>query len=133
MHAASQTVSKSALWTGRVISTIVILFMLMDAGMKVVKVPMVVQESAKVGMSETAVQAIGFVLLVSTVLYAIPMTAILGAILLTGYLGGAIATNVAFHTGWFPIVFALAFGVLGWLGLFARDAELRGLIPVRVR
>jgi hypothetical protein len=133
MHAASQTVSKPALWTGRVISTIVILFMLMDAGMKVVKVPMIVQESAKVGMSETAVQTLGFVLLVSTVLYAIPMTAILGAILLTGYLGGAIATNVAFHAGWFPIVLALTFGVLGWLGLFARDRELRALIPVRVR
>jgi DoxX-like family len=34
------------------------------------------------------------VLLLCTILYLVPGTAVLGAILLTGYLGGAVATHV---------------------------------------
>src|SRR5258708_35548667 len=84
--------SIKALWTGRIISTLCILFLLVDAIMKVIKNPFYVEASNQAGWSANAVQPIGLALLACTVLYIIPRTAILGAILLTGYLGGAIAT-----------------------------------------
>ena len=64
-------------------------------------------------------------------LYLIPRTAVLGAILLTGYLGGAVATHVRAADGIFPVVFAVSFGALLWLGLYLRDARLRELVPLR--
>ena len=53
-----------------------------------------------------------------------PETAVLGAILLTGYLGGATAIHVRAGSGTFPIVFAIAFGVLVWVGLVLREPRL---------
>jgi hypothetical protein len=71
---------------------------------------------------------IGLTLLVCTILYIIPRTAVLGAILVTGYLGGATATQVRIGDPWFLVPVAL--GALGWLGLWLRVAALRDLIPV---
>lgn len=124
-------VSKVALWTGRVISGLIVLFMLLDGVMKLVKPEMVVKGSAEVGIPESTLVGIGITLLISVVLYAIPRTSVLGAILLTGYLGGAILTHVRVGGPVFSIVFASLFGILAWLGLFLRDRRLRELIPFR--
>jgi len=124
-------ISKGSLWTGRVISILVVLFLVLDGAMKVLRVPHVMEVSMKLGYSAGAVVGIGAVLLACTALYALPQTAILGAILLTGYLGGAVATNLMAKSPAFNLCFAIAFGVLAWGGLFLRHAELRGLIPVR--
>lgn len=124
-------VSKWSLWTGRVLSTLLALFMFMDAGMKLLKPAFVVEGTVKLGFSERVIVPLGIVLLVSTILYVIPATAVLGAILLTGYLGGAVATHVHVWEGWFGVVFAAIFGVVTWLGLFLRDARVRELIPLR--
>ncbi|MFT3786406.1 MAG: DoxX family protein [Tepidisphaeraceae bacterium] len=121
-------------WTGRVISTLVTLFMLMDAGMKVARAKVVVEKTAEMGIPIDSITAIGWVLLVSTILYAIPRTAALGAVLLTGYLGGAIAVNVLMvkENAAFGVVFASVVGVLAWLGLYFRDARVRRVLPVAV-
>ncbi|HZN08945.1 MAG TPA: DoxX family protein, partial [Pyrinomonadaceae bacterium] len=71
------------------------------------------------------------VLIICTVLYLIPKTAVLGAILLTGYLGGAVATHVRAGDGAFGVGFAIAFGALVWLGIYLRDERLRELVPFR--
>lgn len=126
-------VSKTGLWTGRSISGLLVLFLVFDGGTKVIKEPHVIAASAKLGIAEGSILAIGAVLLACTLLYVIPRTAILGAILLTGYLGGAVAANVIAHSPTFNIVFALIFGVLVWTGLYVRDPELRTIIPVRRR
>jgi hypothetical protein len=127
----SSAASNAGLWTGRAISTLVVLFLVFDGVTKLMKVPQVIQASTRLGLPQTTVSGIGAVLLVSTLVYVIPRTSVLGAILLTAYLGGATAANVralspAFNTG-FPIVF----GVLVWLGLFLREERLRALIPLR--
>jgi hypothetical protein len=71
-------------------------------------------------------------LLVCTLLYAAPQTAVLGAILLTGYLGGAVATHVRVGDPLFShILFGVYVGVFLWLGLYLRDARLRALVPLR--
>jgi hypothetical protein len=105
--------------------------LLLDGVMKLIKPRPVVEATVQLGYPESTIVWIGIALLVATVVYLIPRTAILGAILLTGYLGGAVATHVRVGAGWFPIVFAVIFGVLVWGGLYLRDSQLQGLIPLR--
>ena len=133
MNQPDQTtpVSKAALWTGRVISTLMILFMLMDAVMKFVKPDPVLKATMKLGYSESCIAVIGGILLAFTILYIVPRTAVLGAICLTGYLGGAFASQLRIGSPVFDMLFPMIFGVLVWLGLLLRDRRLQALIPVR--
>jgi hypothetical protein len=119
------------LWTGRVLSTLIVLFMLFDGVGKVMKVEPVVVGTAKLGYPESSIVPIGVAALAATVLYMIPQTAVLGAIVLTGFLGGAVATHVRVQEQSFW--FAIAFGIIAWLGLYLRDARIRALIPLASR
>jgi DoxX-like protein len=116
------------LWTGRIISILVVLFLLFDGVIKLIKPDYVVEATIKLRYPESSIFGIGFVLLISTILYLIPRTSILGAILLTGYLGGATATHMRVGD---PYFFPVIFGVLVWVGLYLRDSQLRMLIPLR--
>jgi hypothetical protein len=107
------------------------LFLLFDAGMKLVKPDFVVKATVDLGYSESVIIPLGVVLLLCTVLYLFPRTSVLGAILLTGYLGGAVATHVHHGDGPFEIVFPVIFGALLWGGLVLRDTRLRSLVPLR--
>lgn len=124
------SVSKGALWGGRAMSWLVALFMLVDGVAKLFKPAAVVKGTTELGYPESVIVPLGIVLVVCTILYLIPRTAILGAILLTGYLGGAVATHVRVSAGLFPIAFAIVLGVLVWGGLYLRDLRLRKLIPL---
>ena len=128
---AAARVSQKMLWTGRILSFLIALFLLVDGGMKLVKPPFVVEATIQLGYSEDVILGLGIVLVASTVLYLIPRTTVLGAILLTGYLGGAIATHVRVGGPIFSIVFPVIFGMLIWGGLYLRDRRLRALIPLR--
>jgi hypothetical protein len=125
-------VSKKKLWAGGILSTLAVLFLLIDGVMKVMMLPIVVEGTKKAGYPAGSMYGIGWVLLACTLLYAIPRTSILGAILLTGYLGGAVATHVRIgdpllgHT-----LFPVYFGVMVWAGLFLREGRLPALIPLR--
>ena len=121
--------SKKTLWAGRIISGLVVAFLLFDAIIKVVKLAPAVEGTARLGYPVSVVLPLGIVLLVSTALYAMVRTSVLGAILLTGYLGGATATQVRVQDPWF--LFPVLLGVLVWTGLFLRDDRLRALIPLR--
>jgi hypothetical protein len=134
MYSAIQTApaSKTSLWAGRIISGLVVLFMLFDSAIKLMKFAPAVEGTARLGYPVTLVLPIGIVLLVCVVLYAIPRSSILGAILLTGHLGGAVASNVRMGNPLFGyVLFPVYVGVLLWGGLFLRDARLRALIPLR--
>jgi hypothetical protein len=104
-------------------------FLLFDSSMKIFKFAPAVEGTAKLGYPANSLVPMGIALLVSTLLYAIPRTSILGAILLTGYLGGATATHVRVGEPWF--LFPVFLGVLAWLALYLRDAQLREFIPLR--
>src|SRR6476646_149566 len=82
--------SKAALWTGRIISALPVLMLLMGAVMSLARVPQAVEGTRQLGLSDQAGMIIGVVLLACTVLYIIPWTSVLGAILLACYLGGAV-------------------------------------------
>jgi hypothetical protein len=119
--------STAKLWTARILGGLLILFMLVDAAGKILRLAPYVEGTAKVGYPDGVLVPLGLVLLASTVLYAIRRTAVLGAILLTAYLGGAVATHVRLGQ---PFVVPVVFGVIVWGCLFLRDARLRALLPI---
>ena len=103
-------ISIPARWTGRILSGLVIVFLMIDGTIKLVPWPVVTETMDQMGYgsSETMARSLGFITIVCTVLYSIPPTSILGAILLTGYLGGAIATTSANLSGLPPATTAKA-------------------------
>jgi hypothetical protein len=117
-------ISRSRRWTGRVLSTLAVLFLLMDGGMKLLKPPFVVQATVQLGYPASTIVGIGIALLFCTALYVVPRTAVLGAILLTGYLGGAVASNVRAGTPMFNVAFPILFGVVVWASLVLGDKRL---------
>ncbi|MGF7082482.1 DoxX family protein [Mucilaginibacter sp. UYCu711] len=121
----TKQLSKTALWSGWIISVLVILFLLLDAGMKVVEAAPSMEGSIKLGWPADMVQPIGFILLACTILYAVPRTAVIGAILTTGYLGGAIAVMIHAQQ---PYYFPVVFGALTWLGLYLRDTRVQAFM-----
>jgi len=124
--------SYTALWIGRVMSGLVIAFMLLDGVMKLVPMDVVVTTSEQMGIPGSLARTLGILGLICTVLYAIPRTSIIGAILLTGYLGGAIASHLRLGDPIFThTLFGLYLGVLAWGGLYLRNDRLRALIPLR--
>ncbi|MBN9049217.1 MAG: DoxX family protein [Rhizobiales bacterium] len=117
-------------WTGRIVSGLVALFLLVDGGIKLVPLDIVIETSRQMGIPEHLARTLGVLTLVGTLLYIFPRTAVLGAILLTGYFGGAIYAHVRIDS---PLLshtlFGVYLGILMWLGLWLRDARLRALLP----
>ena len=127
-------VSKPARWLGRILSGLVIVFLLLDGDIKLVPWPVVTETMDKMGYgsSENLARILGIITVVCTVLYSVPPTSILGAILLTGYLGGAMASHVRIDSPLFThTLFGLYLGLMLWGGLWLRDPSLRNLIPFR--
>jgi hypothetical protein len=92
----------------------------------------VVEAFAHLGLPLSISVTLGIILLLSTVLYAIPATSVLGAVLLTGYLGGAVATHLRVGDPLFSHVLVPTYlGIVLWLGLYLREERLRALIPLR--
>ena len=132
MEPDTTAVSKKALWAGRIVSALPVLFLLMDGIMKLIKPAPVVDATVKLGYPATTIVPLGIVLLICTLLYVIPRTSVLGAILLTGYLGGAVATHIRVSDPLFThVLFPVYLGVMIWLGLYLRDNLLRRILPLR--
>lgn len=122
------------LWIGWAMSGLAIAFLLVDATMKLLALPVVLEASAPLGFpGSDMARSLGTVLLICTLFYMAPRTAVLGAVLLTGYLGGAVATHVRVGSPLFThILFGVYLGVMVWGGLYLRDIRLRALFPLRI-
>ncbi len=130
--AHTEPVSSAALWGGRLLSGLVVLFLVFDGGIKLVPLAVVTQTMGEIGWPASVEMArlLGVLTLAYAALYAFPRTAVLGAILLTAYLGGAVATHVRIGSPLFShILFGVYIGMMAWGGLFLRDRRLRALIP----
>jgi hypothetical protein len=124
--------SGAATWTGRVLSALVVLFLLFDGLIKIVEMDVVKESMTQLGYPPNIAFSLGVMTLAIAVLYALPRTAVLGAILLTGLLGGAIATHLRVGSPIFShLLFGAYLGLLAWGGLFLRDEKLRALLPLR--
>ncbi|TPI26979.1 DoxX family protein [Mesorhizobium sp. B3-1-9] len=124
--------SKGALWAGRALSGVIVLFMIFDGAIKLPPLDIVTQTMAQLGWpaDPNVARMLGVIGLVSTALYAWPRTSVLGAILLTAYMGGAISTHVRIGNPLFShTLFGVYLGIILWGGLYLRDARVRALIP----
>jgi hypothetical protein len=116
---------------GWALSGLIILFLLMDAGMKIAAVRPVLDTMAAIGWpgDPGTARILGVLLLGITGLYAWPRTAPIGAMLLTAYLGGAVATHARIGS---PLLthtlFGVYLGVIAWAGLWLRDARVRAAL-----
>lgn len=117
--------SRTAVWTGRVVTGLVSAFLLVDALAKVARLDPVVEATTKLGYSADVVRPLGLVLAASTLLHLVPRTAPLGALLVTAYLGGAVDAHVRSGT---PFVFAVGMGAALWIAYALRSPSLRAFV-----
>ena len=117
-------------WIGFSMSAIVVLFLLLDAGMKLATVGPVLEAGQQLGFPGAAMaRKLGALLLLCTLIYVYPRTSLLGAILVTGYLGGAVAAHLRLGNPLFThVLFGVYVGALMWGGLVLRDPRLRALL-----
>lgn len=121
--------SAKALWTGRVLSSLAVLFLAFDLTYKLIGAEEAIKGTIALGWGAHHLVPLALIQLGCLILYLIPRSAPLGAILWTGYLGGAIATHFRLdnplltHT-LFPVYIA----ALLWGGLYLRDARVRALV-----
>ena len=121
------TVSKAALWTGRVMTALPALMLLFSGAMKFTGSPEIAKGFEHLGLPLGHAAGLGTLELACTLIYLIPRTSVIGAILLTGYLGGAIQTHVRIGE---RVYTHIIMGVFIWGGLYLRELRLRALIPL---
>ncbi|SDD31723.1 DoxX-like family protein [Paenibacillus sp. UNCCL117] len=127
-------ISKGRLWTARVLSGLVVAFMLFDGIFKLFPPPEVLEGTVSLGFAKHHIPLMGILALLSTLLYVIPRTAVLGALLLTAYFGGVVASQIRIDAPLFThVLFAVYLAVMAWAGLWLRDERVRELLPLRSR
>jgi hypothetical protein len=122
---SSGSYPRALVWTGRVLTGLIVAFLLVDAIGKLIPLPLYVEGTQKAGFDVALIRPLGLALAIPTLLHLIPRTQFLGAVLLTAYFGGAVATHV--HLGssfWFP----LTFGVITWVAYAMRSERLRSFL-----
>jgi len=129
-------VSKNALWEGRILSTLPILFLLLDSVMKFPNRAPVAEAFARLGHGESRARESGGVRLSRVIQYVMLRPYVLHASLLSLYRGGAVASRVRVGHPWcrrvrFPVYVPVYAGVLVRAGLFLRESRLRALLPLR--
>ncbi|SKB70023.1 DoxX family protein [Maribacter arcticus] len=120
-------VSKGVLYTSYILQGIVVLLFLMGAANNVLQTEMAVEGAVEFGYPEHTVLYMGLILLVSTILYAIPKTTFIGALLLTAWLGGAVATHLIHNDPLTNIFIPVVFGIIMWVAIWLRSEKLRAL------
>lgn len=124
--------SPKALWAGRILSGLAILFLAMDGAIKLVPIQPVTDSLKDLGYptGDSFARLLGVVTLACTALYAWPRTAMLGAVLLTGLMGGAIASHLRLdHPLLSHTLFGVWLGLAVWGGLWLRDERVRRVMP----
>jgi hypothetical protein len=117
--------ARPLVWTGRILTGLIVSFLLVDAVGKLIPLALYVEGTKQVGYSLELVRPLGLLLAIPTLLHLIPRTQFFGALLLTAYFGGAVATHVRLGTSpWFPV----AFCIILWAGYVMRSARLRAFL-----
>ena len=126
---SSASGSSKALWAGRILSGIAVLFLTFDLSIKLAGAKEAVDGTVQLGWLPHHLPILGVIEIVCLALYLIPRTAPLGAVLWTGYLGGAIATHLRVDNPLFShTLFPIYVAALIWGGLYLRDARVRALL-----
>jgi len=113
-------------WSGRVLSGVVVAFLGFDAALKLAGRPDLLQAGI---VLDAPPALVGGVLLAGTLLYALPRTALWGALALSLALGASIAIQAAAGDP-SRLLFAVYVAILMWIGLILRKP---GLGPILLR
>lgn len=128
---AELAASQGIVWTGRVMSALVVVALVADAAVDLLAPSMISAEMEASGFPPNLAPVIGVIILVCALLYLFRRTAVLGAILTTGFLGGAICTHLRLgEIGSPPQLICILLGVLTWGALYFRDPRIRALLPL---
>lgn len=121
-----------SIWAGRIVSALVVIILVADASVNLFAPQLLKAEMSASGFPVELAPILAVLMLLCAVLYAYPRTSVLGAILVTGFFGGAICLHLRMgEIGSPPQLISLLIGVLAWLGLFLRDANVRTVLPLR--
>ena len=113
--------TKPMLWTGRALSALFALFMLMDISIKLIQLPIVEETMKGLGWPPGWGLPIGVMEL-----------ALLGAVLFTGLFGATLATHLRVGNPLFShVLFGVYLALFAWGGLWLRDASLRAVFPLK--
>jgi uncharacterized membrane protein YphA (DoxX/SURF4 family) len=119
----------ATVWTGRILSILLALFLIVSGVFKLQPVNADTQTALDaIGIPTSMLVALAAVEIVSAILFVIPQTAVVGAILLTGYMGGAICTHWRVGDSF---VVQIIIPVLVWVAMALREPRLWSLIPLR--
>ena len=121
---------RTLLWTGRILTGLIVAFLLVDAIGKLIPLAPYVEGTKQAGYAVELLRPLGLLLAIPTLLHLIPRTQFFGALLLTAYFGGAVATHVLTATSpWFPV----AFCVILWSAYVMRCARLRAFLRATIQ
>jgi hypothetical protein len=119
------------IWTGRVMSGLLVAFLAFDTVIKLIRLPIVAETMVGLGWPPESGFALGVLEAAILILYVIPRTSVLGAVLMTGLLGGAMATHIRIGSPLFShVLFGLYMGLFAWIGLWLRNPKVRELLPL---
>jgi hypothetical protein len=122
--------ARPLVWTGRILTGLIVAFLLVDAVGKLIPLAPYVEGTKQAGYAVELLRPLGLLLAIPTLLHLIPRTQFLGALLLTAYFGGAVATHVRAGTSvWFPVVFC----VILWAAYVMRSARLRAFLRTSIQ
>ena len=117
--------------TGWVLTVLSGLFLIFDGVGKLFLPPQVTEACVRLGFPVNLISGVGVLLLIFTVVYLIPRTAVLGAVFLTGFLGGAVAIQLRAGSPMFETLFPVLFALLMWGGIYLREGRLCNFLPLR--
>ena len=115
-------------WIGLVLKVLLLLFLAFDAITKIIKHQQSMEGSIKLGIPPSLVPVLGIILIIFTILYAIPLTSTFGLILITAYLGGAAAIMIKANMPGHPYFFPIIFGVVLWVSQVLISPDIKKLI-----
>lgn len=131
-NASPAAPSRGALWTGRVLSGLAVLFLAFDGAFKLFVPPEAIEGTAVLGWAPHTIVPLGILQIALLVIHLVPRTAVIGAVLWTGYLGGAIATHVRVGNPLFShTLFPIYVAAFLWIGLALRDRRARAILEAR--
>jgi DoxX-like family len=123
---------KAMRWTGFALTGVFVLFMLFDATIKLIRLPIVEQTMAQLGYPPGLGFPIGVAEGIFLILYLAPCTSMLGAVMFTAMFGGAMASHMRLNAPLFShVLFGAYLGMFMWGGLWLRNPALRATLPLK--
>ena len=123
------TIPKPIWWTGSILKGLLCLFLVFDAVMKLIKAPQSIEGTKQLGLPESSVQFFGVYVLLSTILYIYPRTAVLGLLFLAAWLGAAAGITYRADLGGHPYIFPVVFAIFLVIAEFLKNGKIRNMVP----